>query len=179
MPDIEANRAARKYTSREKALRVAWAFWRPVFRLTPRPLWGLRRAQLRLFGARVGKGAHIYPSAIIAMPWNITFGENCTVGWGVRLYALGPMRIGTAATISQYAHLCGGTHDWRDPARPLIKTSVKIGDGAWVCTEAFVGPNVTVGPGAIVGARAVAIRDVPGKSVVAGNPARVLRHFNH
>ena len=176
LPDIASNRAARKYSRRENVMRVAWALFQPIFRLTPRPLWGLRRAQLRLFGATVGEGAHIYPSAIIAMPWNITFGKNCTVGWGVRLYALGPMRIGDNATISQYAHLCGGTHDWSEPARPLIKTPIEICDGAWICTEAFVGPAVTVGRGAIVGARAVVMRDVSTQSTVAGNPAQILQH---
>lgn len=175
LPDVSFNRAEVKYSLREKLRRVLWALCRPLFYLTPRPFWVVRRTMLRMFGAEVGADAHIYPSAVISMPWNISFGARCAVGRGVKLYALGPMRIGTAATISQYAHLCGGTHDWRDPNRALIKSCIEIGDGAWVCADAFIGPDVTIGPGAIVGARAVAVKDVPDNAIVAGNPARIIR----
>lgn len=175
LPNVKANRAARKYSRREKIARVLWALAYPFFRYSPRPFWSWRRGLLRLFGAKVGCGAHIYPDATIFMPWNIEFGEDCTVGWGAVLYALGPMRIGRAATVSQYAHLCGGTHDWRDPARPLVKSPVTIDDGAWVCADAFVGPDVLVGKCAIVAARATVMKDVPAFTVVAGNPAQRIR----
>lgn len=175
MPDITANRSARKYRVYEQILRVLWAATVPLFRLTPRPLWAVRRVHLRLFGAQVGRGARIYPSAVIFMPWNITFGDQCTVGWGVKLYALGPMQIGARATISQYAHLCGGTHDLSFAERPLVKARVSIGNGAWVAAEAFVGPGVTVGERAVVGARAVTLKDVSEGVVVSGNPAQIIR----
>lgn len=178
LPDVAGNRAGTKYSTREKLLRVLWGLAVPLFRLTPRPLWGVRRGMLRLFGAQVGAGVHVYPSAVITMPWNITFGAECAVGHAVRLYALGPMRIGRAATVSQYAHLCGGTHDLSDPTRALVKAAIQIGDGAWVCAEAFVGPHVSVGEGAVVGARAVAMKDVPPRAVVVGNPAGVLKYLD-
>jgi putative colanic acid biosynthesis acetyltransferase WcaF len=127
-----------------------------------------------VFGARVGAKAHIYPSVRIAIPWNLDIGERAAVGDRAILYSLGPIRIGAAATISQGAHLCAGSHDYRDPLMPLIKPPIAIGAGAWVCADAFVGPGVTVGEGAIIGARAVVMRNVVASSVVAGNPAREI-----
>lgn len=174
MVDVSSNRANRKWTRREQIGRIAWAFAKPLFSLSPRPLWGWRRNLLRLFGARVGHHAHVYPSVRITIPWNLALGEYCAVGDRVILYALGPISIGARATVSQGAHLCAGTHDWHDPARPLLKPPISVGDDAWICADAFLGPGVAVGNGAIVGARAVAMKDVPENMIVAGNPARII-----
>ena len=57
---------------------------------------------------------------------------------------------------------------------PLIKSPISIGDEVWICADAFVGPGVHVGDGAVVGARAVVVKDVAAWNVVAGNPARFL-----
>ncbi|MEM7329331.1 MAG: putative colanic acid biosynthesis acetyltransferase [Pseudomonadota bacterium] len=173
-PDIQSNRRARKYSLKVQVMRVLWALSYPLFRLSPRPLWGARRIILRAFGAKVARGVRIYPDVAVFMPWNIELGEQSTIGWGVRLYALGPMIIGNSATISQYAHLCGGTHDISKPDRPLVKCKIEIGAGAWVATEAFIGPDVTIGERAIVGARAVVMRDVPADAIAQGNPAKVM-----
>lgn len=170
--DITSNRAARKWSAREQAGRAFWALATPLFRWSPRIFWGWRRMLLRLFGAKIGAGAHIYPTARIAIPWNLNIGEQAAVGDHAILYALGPIRIGARATVSQYAHLCAGTHDWRDPAMPLVKTPLVIGDDAWICAEAFVGPGVSVGEGAILGARGVTMKDIPAGAVFGGNPAR-------
>jgi acetyltransferase-like isoleucine patch superfamily enzyme len=58
--------------------------------------------------------------------------------------------------------------DWK-VERTLVKTGASIGSGATVLA------NVTIGERAIIGAGAVVTRDIPPDSVVAGNPARVLR----
>ena len=51
-----------------------------------------------------------------------------------------------------------------------------IGPDVWIGSEAWIMPGITVGPGAIVAAKSVVGRDVPPYAVVAGNPARVVRH---
>ena len=108
------------------------------------------------------------------IPWTLEIEDDVTIGDAVTLYALGPMRIGARVTISQGAHLCGGTHDFRDAAFPLVRAPVSIEADAWIAADAFIGPNVTIGPGAVVAARAVVVRDVAGNAIVGGNPARVL-----
>lgn len=102
-------------------------------------------------------------------------GENSAIGESALIYNLAPMAIGDRATISQRAHLCGGSHDYTDPTMPLIKSPIHIAKDAWVCADAFVGPGVTVGVGAVIGARAVVTKDVLPWTVVAGNPAREIR----
>ena len=151
---------------------MLWDLARPLFAWSPRPLWGWRRFLLRCFGARIGRDVHVYPSARITIPWNISIGDQSAIGDRAILYALGSINIGRQVTISQGAHLCAGSHDYKRADMPLLKPPITIGDAVWVCADAFVGPNVEIGDHAIVGARAVAIKNVPAGAIVAGNPAR-------
>lgn len=173
--DIAANRRARKWTGRELAARAAWEIVQPLFRFSPRIVWGWRRGMLRLFGARIGRNVHVHPTVAVTIPWNLRVEDFAAIGDGVRIYNLGLVTIGRSATLSQGVHLCAGTHDYTRPDLPLIKAEIHVGEGAWVCADAFVGPGVTVASHAIVGARAVTMRDVPAWTIVAGNPARPIR----
>ncbi len=172
--DIERNRADRKWSRKELVGRLLWATCGPLFRFSPRVFWGWRRWMLRSFGAMVGREVHIHPSARIFIPWNLSIGDWSSVGFDALLYNLGPLEIGEKVTISQRAHLCGGSHDFRDPAMTLLKLPVTVGDGAWICADVFVGPGVNVGPGAVIAAGAVVVKDVEAASVVGGNPAKVI-----
>jgi putative colanic acid biosynthesis acetyltransferase WcaF len=172
--DIAANRRAAKWTRRELFHRFIWELAQPVLYLIPRHFWGVRRWLLRLFGAQIGREVRIHRTVRIEIPWTLRIGDEAAIGDWVQIYNLGEVSIGAQATISQGAHLCAGTHDHRRPDLPLMRCTIKIGRGAWVCADAFVGPNVNVGDFAILGARAVVVRDVAPGVVVAGNPARVV-----
>ncbi|MFO1066395.1 MAG: hypothetical protein U0892_21260 [Pirellulales bacterium] len=173
--DIEANRASRKWTRTELLGRVLWAAVTPAFRLSPRLCWGWRATLLRLFGAKIGRNVHIHPSVTIFVPWNLVVKENSSIGFEALIYNLGEIEIGSNSTISQRAHLCAGTHDYRDPAMPLMKPPIRIGSSVWVCADSFIGPGVSIGDRAIVGARAVVLKDAPSGTIVGGNPSRVLK----
>jgi putative colanic acid biosynthesis acetyltransferase WcaF len=173
--DIAANRQARKYSSKEMLRRLLWSFGYLLFRFSPRPCFGWRRLILRCFGAKVGAHVNTYGSTRVYFPWNLSVGAWTAIGENVLIYNLGPITIGQTVTISHGAHLCAGTHDYRDPLMPLLKPPIRIEDQAWICADAFVGPDVVVGEGAVVGARAVAMKDVAPWTVVAGNPARFVR----
>ncbi len=168
------NRSARNWTRREQVGRVLWWLVQPAFRLSPRPFWAWRRALLRLFGARIGKEVHVYPTTRVSIPWNIAIGDRSSVGDRAILYALGKITLGSRTTVSQGAHICAGTHDIRSRDFTLLKPPITIGDDTWVCADAFVGPGVVVGNNCILGARAVVMKKVPDGLVMAGNPARVL-----
>jgi putative colanic acid biosynthesis acetyltransferase WcaF len=135
---------------------------------------------LRCFGARVGAHVRVSPSTRILFPWNLRIGDWSALAEDVRIYNPGLIVIGERVTISHAAHLCSGTHDYSEPDLPLLKPPIKIGDNAWICSEAFIGPGVRVGAGAVVGARSVVSRAVIPWTVVVGNPARCIgpRHLN-
>jgi putative colanic acid biosynthesis acetyltransferase WcaF len=173
--DVMANRRARKYSRGEQLRRALWSLGILAFRFSPRPAFGFRCWLLRLFGATIGRQVHIYGSAVIYMPWNLVVGDWSAIGEMAYIYNLGPVRLGNQVTVSHRAHLCAGTHDYRLPDMPLLKPPIVVEDQAWVCADAFVGPGVTVGQGAIVGAAAVVMRDIEPWTIVAGNPARVLK----
>ncbi len=173
--DIAANRGAVKWTKAELLGRALWGLASPLFRCSPRMLWGWRCGLLRVFGAKVGRAVHVHATTRIAIPWNLAIGDYSSIGDRAVVYNLGPLEIGSGVTVSQGAHLCGGTHDYRRPDLPLVKAPIRIEDGAWVCADAFVGPGVTIGSHAIVAARAVAVRDAPPWTIVAGNPARAVK----
>lgn len=172
---ISQSRSARPYTRSEYMGRILWALVLPLFRFSPRVCFGWRAWLLRCFGAKIARGVHIYPSVRITIPWNLELGTQAAIGEGALIYNLGMVRIGARATISHLAHVCAGTHDYEDPGLPLLRLPVVIGDDAWICAQSFVGPGVTIGDGAVVGACAVAMKDVPAWVVVAGNPARVVK----
>ncbi|MCF7816552.1 MAG: hypothetical protein K9M54_01620 [Kiritimatiellales bacterium] len=172
---IEDNRSERKYTIGIQLCRILWAFGKVVFRLVPRPLYAPRRVLLRMFGAKIGAQVNIANTATIYFPWNLEIGDWSSIGEHAYIYNLGKITVGEKATISQRAHLCAGSHDYTDPALPLLTPPIHIGAQAWICADAFVGPNVTVGEGAVVGACAVVFKDVESWSIVAGNPARFVK----
>jgi putative colanic acid biosynthesis acetyltransferase WcaF len=128
-----------------------------------------------MFGAKIGRGVRIRASADVEIPWNIDLREGAIVGDRAILYSLGMITVGERAVISQYAHICAGTHDHADRRFPLIRDPIVIGPGAWIGTDAFVGPNVTVGPLAVLGARASAYKNLEPGMIYGGNPAKLIK----
>jgi len=160
----------------ENFKRALWMIVRgSLFRLSFHNWYGWRRLLLELFGARLGKGVRIRPTALIEIPWNLELGDNVIIGDYAILYSLGKITIGRAATVSQYAHLCAGTHDYTTRRFPLLKPPIVIGEEVWIAADAFVGPGVTIGDRAVVGARATVVDDVPPDQVIVGPGARIVK----
>lgn len=177
--DGQASRAwegGPSFALRNRLYRAAWSVaWLLLARWTPPPLRGWRRWLLRLFGAQVAPTANIYGSARIWSPAHLVVGDHAAIGPGAIVYSMAPIAIGAHCVISQRAHLCAGTHDIEDAAFQLHARPIVIGARAWIAAEAFVGPGVTVGEGAVLGARGCAMRDLAPWTVHVGNPAAAVR----
>lgn len=164
------------HSLRNKVGRVLWGIvWWVAFRPSPRPIFLWRVWLLRMFGATVTVTSRVDPTVRIWAPWNLVIGHDSSIGHHVDVYNVACITLGDNATVSQYSYLCAASHDIEDPAMTLVSAPIQIGNAAWVCARAFVGPAVTIGEGAVVGACGVAVKDVAPWTVVVGNPARVIR----
>lgn len=172
---ISFNRKSSKYAASEKLKRIIWSVVKIFFIFSPRPFFGWRNFLLKLMGAQIGSQVHIYSSAVIYFPWNLSIGDFSCIGENAFIYNLGKVTIGNNTTVSQRAHLCAGTHDYTRADMLLKKPPIKIGDSAWICADAFIGPSVVVGDGAVVAARAVVVKDVAPWTVVGGHPAVFIK----
>lgn len=136
---------------------------------------GIKVRLLRLFGARIGSGVVIRSRVNVSFPWRLTIGDHSWIGDEVLILSLADVSIGANVCISQRAFLCTGSHDHRKPTFDLITKPIRIDDGAWIGAMSFVGPDVTVGRGAVCAAGSVVVRDVEPGVIVGGNPARPIR----
>ncbi len=164
------------YPLRDYVRRFLWKIvWLAFIRFSPSRSYSWRRFWVRRFGAKLADSSGIRPTTRIMHPWLLEMGEHSILSDRVLVYNLGQVTIGSHTCISQDVELCAGTHDHTIAYLPLIRSTVTVGSGVWLCSGAFIGPGVTVGNNCVVSARAVVNRDVPAGMIVAGNPATVVK----
>lgn len=174
-PEVESRHQS-PYTLREKLGRVLWWFVQAtLFRWSGHNMYGWRRFLLKFFGARLASSARLRPTVSIECPWNLCMEENTSVGDRAILYALGPITIKRRASVSQHTHLCAATHDYTVPGLPLVRLSIMVEEDAWLAADSFVGPGVTIGKGAVLGARGCAFKDLEPWTIYGGNPAKPIK----
>lgn len=167
------------FSLRNRMMRVAWEVVAILFfNPSPRPLHRWRGFLLRVFGAKVGKGVHVYPGVKIWAPWNLTLADECGIAKGATLYSQGEIKIGKRAVVSQGAHLVTGTHDYSRSGFPLKTLPIHIGDHVWIAADAFVHPGVTIGNGCVIGARSVVTKNMPEWTICAGHPCLPIKARN-
>ena len=164
------------FSAGNRARRAVWNLcWLLLYRPSPRPFHSWRSLLLRLFGAKLGTDCHFYPRSRIWAPWNLVCADHVAAGDGVEIYNPSLIELASHAILSQDCYLCGATHDYNDPAFPLVAYRMSIGAYGWICARAMVAPGVQVGEGAVLGLGAVATRDLEPWTVYGGNPALPLR----
>ncbi len=108
-------------------------------------------------------------------------GRAFKVGHNVLIDGHAQVTIGDDVFVGHNVMLLTGQHDYEQfgaarqaaiRARPIT-----IGDGVWICSGAIICPGVTIGEHAVVGPGAVVMRNVPARTIVAGNPARRVRRL--
>ena len=131
----------------------------------------------RLLGA-VGDGADIQPPFFCDYGCNIRLGRNCFVNYNCVFLDCAAIEIGDDLQMAPAVQLYTAYHpldrDRRIAGWEAAKP-IRIGNAVWIGGGAIVLPGVTIGDGAVIGAGSVVTRDVPADTVVAGNPARVVR----
>jgi putative colanic acid biosynthesis acetyltransferase WcaF len=159
-----------------RVMRLIWQIvYLLLYRISPRPLHGWRAMLLRLFGAKMGKGCHFYPSGKVWAPWNLICEDCCTLGDQAEIYNPSLIYLESHCILSQQAYVCGGTHDYNDPNFPMISYNMRLGAYSWICARASVSPGVNVGEGAVLGLGSVASSDLEPWTVYAGVPAAKVK----
>lgn len=164
------------FSLRNRLRRVLWIVcWTLLARWTPPPLHNWRAMLLKVFGASIGRGCRVHASVRIWLPSNLELGDNVLVGPGAILYNQGRITIGSDSVVSQRAHLCASTHDVSDGHFQLLLRPVTLEKKCWVAAEAFVGPGVKMGEGAVLAARGALFEEAEQWTIYRGNPATRLR----
>ncbi len=108
----------------------------------------------------------------------LEIGPRTFINYGCSLSARKLVRIGAGCNLGPYTNIMDNDfHSIEDRRRIPESQPVLIGDNVWIGARVIILPGITIGNDAVVGAGAVVTRDVPPRTVVAGNPARVLRTF--
>ena len=149
-----------------------WLIQAIAFPLSLHNLNGFRCWLLRLFGAQIGCGVVIRPTARFTYPWKVTIGDYCWIGDDVVFYSIDQIMIGSHSVISQKSYLCTAGHDFNKETFPLLPAPIQIGNGVWVATDCFIAPGVTIGSNAVIGARSSVFRNIANQQVAWGSPCK-------
>lgn len=112
---------------------------------------------------------------------SVIIGKNTLVGMGN--VVIGPVKIGNHVIIAQNVVISGLNHEYEDIHLPIslqpVRTKlISIEDECWVGANAVITAGITIGKHSVVAGGAVVTKDVPPYSVVAGNPAKIIKKLN-
>ncbi len=133
-----------------------WDFLNFVaFSNSPKPLYFFRNYLLRMFGAKIGRGVKIRPTARICYPWKLEINDYSWIGDYVDLYNLEPIYIGKNSVISQYSKLITGSHDYRSEDFKYRNAPIRVGDNVWVSIDCLVLPGAIVSDHSFISPRSI------------------------
>ncbi len=133
---------------------------------------------LRDFMGAVGEGTVIMPRFTCDYGYNIRLGRNAFINYHCIFLDCALIEIGNDVQIGPAVQLYTAQHPLdADVCRSGLESArpIRIGNDVWIGGGAVVLPGVTIGDRSVVGAGSVVMHSVPADSVVAGNPARVVR----
>lgn len=174
--DLASFRLPKDFRGRSAMIvQVWWVVQMTLFALSPQFMFGWRRFLLRLFGARVGEGVLVRPSVRITYPWKVSIGARSWLGDNAELYSLGEIEIGSDVVISQRSYLCSASHDYTKPTFDIFDEKIVVEDQVWLATDVYIAPGLTIGRGAVVGARSSVFQNMPAGMLCYGSPAKPVR----
>lgn len=173
---------------------LRWLFWRRKFGSTKGRI-GIgkdvifQNPDTLHFGKNVGIGKYAYflplkKYAGISYNPKITIGDGCWIGIRNSFACIDRIEIGNNVLFAGYVHVTDHSHGYEEIDIPIkiqkliSKGPVVIEDQCWLGFGCEILSGVHVGRHSIVAARAVVTKDVPPYSIVAGNPARIIKQYN-
>lgn len=112
---------------------------------------------------------------------DVFIGDNTLIG--LSNVIIGPVSIGNNVILAQHIVLSGLNHEYRDINVPIVDQKVTVApivieDDCWIAANSVITSGVTIGKHSVVAGGSVVTKNVPPYSVVAGNPAKVIRQYN-
>lgn len=129
---------------------------------------------------RLGQNSFIEPPFYCSYGQNTYIGDHVYLNYACTILDNNEVRIGSHVMFGPSVQIYTASHDLQAEARNQgweVARPIVVEDNVWVGGGAILLPGITVGRSAVVGAGAVVTRDVPANTVVAGNPARVIREI--
>lgn len=174
--------------------RIEWRWRRASVRQELKARWSLRGVKVRgkralVLGTplvdasdmQVGDDFKVWsgPRRTLISGWGpIRFGDRCFVNTGSTIISVEGIYVGDDVAMANDVYVMDSDSHGVE-GRPHKQAPVTIGDGCWIGARAMILPGVTLGKRVLVAAGAVVTRDVPDDSLVAGNPARVVRSLTY
>jgi acetyltransferase-like isoleucine patch superfamily enzyme len=141
-----------------------------------------RAPHLELHRLSLGKNTLIESLCVICT-WHgdVILKEGASIGIGS--IVLGPVLIGEGSACSQNCFISGQSHHYEDVSKNFLRQGVEtrqvvIGKNVWIGANSVILPGVKIGDNSVIGAGSTIIEDVPAYSVVAGNPAKIIKQYD-
>ena len=146
----------------------------PLVRCSIIPSSFLRSLILKIFGAKISKGAVLKPGLQIKFPWRLSLGEHVWLGENVWIDNLAEVKIDSHTCISQGVYFCTGNHDWSSPSFDLKTNSIEIASHVWIAAKVNIGPDVKIAEGAVVTLGSTVQSDLEAWKIYSGIPAKFV-----
>lgn len=131
---------------------------------------------VRILDKPLDESTTVLPPLYIDYGKPVTIGKRCFIQQCCTFFGRGGIEIGDDVFIGPKCNLITINHDVNpDNRSATYGKPIKIEDKVWLGINATVLPGVTLGYGCIVGANSVVTKDVPPMTIVAGNPARIIK----
>lgn len=125
----------------------------------------------------VGENCYIAPPLYMNIAKNLHIGNNVSINPYFRCMSAGNIYIEDDVQIAMNVSLITNNHDFYDRAILTVK-DIRIKKNAWIGSGSIILPGITIGENSIVGAGSIVTHDVPDNTVVAGNPARIIKELD-